>query len=40
VLNNASKQIRDLKTENIHLEEQRDLYKGTIDTLRKNGIIE
>lgn len=40
VLNNASKQIRDLKTENVHLEEQRDLYKGTIDTLRKNGIIE
>jgi len=40
VLNNASKQIRDLKTESLHLQEQRDLYKGTIDTLRKNGIIE
>jgi hypothetical protein len=40
VLNNASKQIRELKTDNAHLQEQRDLYKGTIDTLRKNGIIE
>jgi hypothetical protein len=40
VISNASKQIKDLRLENAHFEEQRDLYKGTIDTLRKNGIIE
>jgi len=40
VLNNASKQIADLRRENLIATEQRDLYKTTIDTLRKNGIIE
>ena len=40
VLNNASKQIADLRRDNLIATEQRDLYKGTIDTLRKNGIIE
>jgi competence protein ComGC len=40
VMNNASKQINDLRRDNNILQEQKDLYKGTIDTLRKNGIIE
>jgi hypothetical protein len=40
VLNNAGKQLNDLRRENAHLQEQRDLYRGTIETLRKNGIIE
>lgn len=40
VLNSAGKQLHDLRKETEHLKEQRDLYKGTIDVLRKNGIIE
>jgi hypothetical protein len=40
VLNSAGKQLNDLRRDNAHLQEQRDLYRGTIETLRKNGIIE
>jgi exonuclease VII large subunit len=40
VLNSAGKQLNDLRRDNAHLQEQRDLYRGTIDALRKNGIIE
>lgn len=40
VLNSAGKQLNDLRRENAHLQEQRDLYRGTIDVLRKNGIID
>ena len=40
VLGNASKQIRELNGQTEMLKEQRDLYKMTIDVLRKNGVID
>jgi len=40
VLNQASEQIRKLGRDLNFTEEQRDLYKMTIDALRRNGVIE
>lgn len=40
VINNVSKQLHTLSTDKAHAEEQRDMYKLTIDALRKNGIID
>jgi len=40
VVSNVSRQIRQLTTDNTTIKEQRDLYKLTIDALRKNGIID
>ncbi len=40
VMNNVMRQIRQLSTDNKLVTEQRDLYKLTIDALRKNGVID
>ncbi len=40
VLRNASKQIQELTNKVTAITEQRDVYKLTIDALRKNGVID
>lgn len=40
VLNNASKQIDDLANQVTSITTERDLYKMTIDALKKNGVID
>lgn len=40
VISSASKQIRTLNTELLQASEMRDVYKFTVDTLRKNGVID
>lgn len=40
VVRGAGKQIQDLNNKLVTATEQRDLYKLTIDALRKNGIID
>lgn len=40
VIGSASKQIRQLSTDLTRASETRDLYKMTIDALRKNGVID
>jgi hypothetical protein len=40
ILNGASRQIQSLTFELKNTKEQRDVYKLTIDALRKNGIID
>lgn len=40
VISGASKQVRTLSHDLARAEELRDTYKSTLDTLRKNGIID
>jgi hypothetical protein len=40
VISSASKQIRTLSNELAQVTEMRDVYKFTVDTLRKNGVID
>ena len=40
IVSSASKQIKQLTTEATQAKETRDLYKMTIDALRKNGVID
>jgi hypothetical protein len=40
IISNASKQIRTLSNELAQAIEMRDVYKFTVDTLRKNGVID
>jgi hypothetical protein len=40
VISSASRQIRQLSAELEHAKEMRDTYKLTIDSLRKNGVID
>jgi hypothetical protein len=40
IFNNIMKQLRDLDSKARMMEEKADLYKMTIDALKKNGIID
>lgn len=40
VIQGAAKQIKQLAHDNQRVEQERDMYKMTIDALRKNGIID
>jgi hypothetical protein len=39
-MQNVTKQVQAMRQEHKLLVEQRDLYKNTIDTLRRNGVID